>query len=95
MKRLGTFLNEKGASEVTFMPFSANYLDADPSFPRVLPMDVARPAPGWNAVAVSVWKLQKFRVSGPAWPDRIKPQIRIGRGILLWYFPRDHVEVHP
>jgi hypothetical protein len=22
---------------------------------------------------------------------RIKPQIRIGRGILVWHFPRDHV----
>jgi hypothetical protein len=87
MKRLGTYLHGVGAKEVTFMPFSPNYAAADPDFPRILPMDPASPAPGWNAVSISVWKLARFRASGPVWPDREKVQIRIGRGILLWHFP--------
>ncbi len=87
MKRLGAYLHTVGAKEVTFMPFSPNFAAADPTFPRVLPMDPAKPAPGWNAVSISVWKLARFRASGPVWPDREKVQIRIGRGILLWHFP--------
>lgn len=87
MRRLGAYLNTVGAKEVTFMPFSPNFAEADPTFPRILSMDPATPAPGWNAVSITVWKVGRFHTSGPVWPDREKVQIRIGRGILLWYFP--------
>jgi len=87
MKRLGAYLRTTGATGVTFMPFDGSFADADPSFPRILPMDPQHPAPGWNAVSISAWKVKRFGVSGPVWPDAEKAPIRIGRGILLWRFP--------
>ena len=84
MKRLGKRLARAGASKVTFDPFNQTYatLAGDP-FPRIVPGDPAHPSPGWNAVSVTSWKV--FGV--PKWADRIPPQERIGRSILLWYFP--------
>jgi hypothetical protein len=34
MKRLGAYLHAVGAEEVTFMPFSPNFAEADPTFPE-------------------------------------------------------------
>ncbi len=42
------------------------------------------PSPGWNALSVATWKLVGF----PEWADRIPPPQRIGRSILVWYFPK-------
>jgi hypothetical protein len=84
MKRLGERLQRAGASEVTFNPFNKTYPSlAGHSFPRMLPGDVAHPSPGWNAVSVSTWKI----FGTPVWPYGVQPQERIGRSILLWYFP--------
>jgi hypothetical protein len=84
MKRLGERLRLVGASEVTFESFNKTYPAlAGDAFPRVLPVDSGHPAPGWNAVSISAWKV--FGV--PKWPDRVPPQERVGRSILLWYFP--------
>jgi hypothetical protein len=83
MKRLGDFLRAEGVSEVAFSPFNGTYLWSGHPFPRILPVDPAHPSPGWNAVSVTMWKT--FR--DPAWADRIEPQWRIGRSILLWRLP--------
>jgi hypothetical protein len=84
MKRLGERLRHAGATEVTFESFNKTYpMLAGESFPRILPADSAHPAPGWNAVSVSAWKI--FGV--PKWADRVPPQERVGRSTLLWYFP--------
>jgi hypothetical protein len=48
-------------------------------FPRILPVDPDHPAPGWNAVSVSTWKI--FGV--PQWANRMSSQERVGRSILL------------
>jgi hypothetical protein len=49
------------------------------------------PGPGWNAISVSPWKLSRLgtRLMGnvPLWPDRYKPTERVGKSILLYYFP--------
>ena len=84
MKRLADRLWRAGAAEVTFESFNKTYpaLAGDP-FPRILPVDSDRPAAGWNAVSVSTWKI--FGV--PKWADRMQPQERVGRSILLWHFP--------
>jgi hypothetical protein len=84
MKRLADRLRRAGATEVTFVPFNRTYpaLAGHP-FPRMLPGDPARPSPGWNAVSVSTWKI----FGPPAWPASIPPRERIGRSILLWWFP--------
>jgi hypothetical protein len=84
MKRLGQRLARAGATEVTFEPFNKTYsMLAGDAFPRILPVNPDRPAPGWNAVSVTAWKV--FGV--PKWADRLDPQERVGRSIRLWYFP--------
>ena len=84
MKRLASRLRRAGAAEVTFEPFNKTFATlAGDAFPRILPVDSKRPAPGWNAVSISTWKI--FGV--PKWADRIPPQERVGRSILLWHFP--------
>jgi hypothetical protein len=84
LKRLGERLGHAGANEVTFESFNKTYPAlAGDAFPRILPVDSSHPAPGWNAVSISAWKV--FGV--PKWADRVPPQERVGRSILLWYFP--------
>jgi hypothetical protein len=34
-------------------------------------------------VSITIWKVFGF----PAWADATPPQYRVGRSILLWYFP--------
>ena len=84
MKRLGDRLRRAGATAVAFDPFHKTYPSlAGDAFPQILPMDSDKPSPGWNAVSISAWKI--FGV--PKWADGRRPQERIGRSILLWYFP--------
>jgi hypothetical protein len=83
MKRLGDFLQTAGAAEVAFSPFNRTYAWAGHPFPRLLPVNPNYPSPGWNAVSVTMWKT----FGDPAWADRLQPQRRIGRSILLWYVP--------
>jgi hypothetical protein len=58
------------------------------------PMDFGSPlapAPGWNAVSLTQWKVMRMGVDPPLtpWPDRttMKPIERVGKGMLLYYFP--------
>jgi hypothetical protein len=83
MKRLGEYLAQAGAARVTFTPFNRTYGLAGDPMPEMAPSDPDRPSPGWNAVSITMWKVFGF----PAWADRVAPQKRIGRSILLWYFP--------
>ena len=84
MKRLAARLHQAGATEVTFEPFNKTYPTlAGDAFPRILPVDTEHPAPGWNAVSVSTWKV--FGI--PQWANHMTPQERAGRSILLWHVP--------
>ncbi len=85
MKRLGVWLERAGATHLTFSPFNRTYELAGHPLPPMTPGDSDRPSPGWNAVSVTIWKVFGF----PRWADRIAPQHRIGRSILLWYFPEN------
>ena len=78
MKRLEAFLEHEHATNVTFAPFNRTYRMAIPATPG----DRDHPSPGWNAVSITIWKVFGY----PSWADRIPPQRRIGRSILLWYF---------
>jgi len=49
----------------------------------MLPGRTEAPSPGWNAVSVTIWKVFGF----PEWANRVPEQRRIGRSILVWYFP--------
>ena len=85
MKRLGAFLAQAGATNLTFTPFNRTYAMAGHPLPPMTPGDTGHPTPGWNAVSITIWKVFGF----PAWADRIPPQNRIGRSILVWYFLPD------
>ena len=92
LKRLGHRLAEAGAEWVVFTQWPPADLQKEHGFPLVIRSDVPRPSPGWNAVSVTVWK--EFRMwlfdthpEVTPWPDTIPPQERVGKSILLWYFP--------
>lgn len=91
LKRLSVRLRELGVTEVAFTTTFAVDFQAL-GFPRVVPNNFERPLPGWNAVSLTL--LQVIRANLKAehpeiriWPDYFKPTERIGKGILLWYFP--------
>ncbi len=90
MTRLATRLREIGASSVTFMPLVFDFYDRR----GLPPMDFGSPlapAPGWNAVGLTEWKVRRMGAIPPVipWPDRttMKPIERVGKSILLYYFP--------
>ena len=82
LKRLAHRLQEVGATDVTFDRYVVTDLQAL-GFPRVHPMHRDYPSPGWNALGIGVWKESDLF----AWPDRFPAQERVGKSILLWYFP--------
>jgi hypothetical protein len=90
IKRLGQRLRELNAPSVTFTPTITISLAAL-GFPPHQRNDVDAPAPGWNAVGVTHWKLNRmglpFGDTAPTWPDFVKPMERVGRSILLYYVP--------
>ena len=87
--RLGKRLRELGAPSVAFTPsVMVNFPKL--GFPRVVPNDVNRPLPGWNAVSVTA--LKRDRLSGGAaaynvklWPELMSPSEVVGRTIWLYY----------
>jgi hypothetical protein len=83
MNRLATYLARVGAERVAFLPFNFTYLRGGHPLPPLTPVDTDHPSPGWNAVSITTWKLYGF----PAWAERIPPQERVGRSILLWHIP--------
>jgi len=98
VKRLARRLDQLGVKEVTFDPFTLTAVMAGRLSPIAHPTDYSNPAPGWNAVSVSFWKLTPctkhriidsvpLKIADQPWPDRVKPVERVGRTILLYYFP--------
>jgi hypothetical protein len=89
MKRLGQRLREVGATEVAFDPFIVAHLEAVHGFPPIKPLPLEGPAPGWNAVSLTMLKLNRLGLQNQPeiqlWPDRIPPTERVGKGVLLWY----------
>ena len=83
LKRLAKRLHEVGATSVTLNNFDYADLEKEHGFPPIHGMNSQVPFEGWNALGVTLWK--EFRVA--TWPDRIKPTERVGKGMLLWYFP--------
>jgi hypothetical protein len=91
MKRLGQRLRELNAPSVAFTPTISISLAAL-GFPPHQQNDADAPAPGWNAVKVTHWKLYRMGLpvddpNGRTWPDVVKPTERVGRSILLYYVP--------
>jgi hypothetical protein len=92
MKRLSARLREVGAAEVAFDPFIIAHLEAVHGFPHIKPLDPNGPQPGWNAVSLTMLKLDQMglRREHPKyqlWTARMRPQERVGRSVLLYYVP--------
>lgn len=96
MLRLSARLRELGAQSVAFSPFINAYLHDYHGFPPIQPSDPVNPSPGWNAVSITVWKVTRMGLyedhkEVTLWPDLFKPRERVGRGVLLYYFPPSQV----
>ena len=92
MKRLAARLREVGATQVTFDPIVLADFEGEMGFPQMAPANAAAPAPGWNAVSLSYWKVRRLGLLDThpemvLWPDRVPPGERVGEGTMLWYFP--------
>ena len=75
MKRLGARLQELGATEVAFDPFIVAHLEAVHGFPPIKPLDPNGPLPGWNAVSLTMLKLDRMGLKREhpeyqLWPER-------------------------
>jgi hypothetical protein len=92
INRLSRRLREVRAPQVTFDTFIVTKLEGMHGFPPTRQSDPQRPSPGWNAVSLTVLKvgrmgLVKEHSEYQLWPEHVKPQERVGKGILLYYFP--------
>jgi hypothetical protein len=95
LKRLSATLKKVGASRVSFFPRTLVDLEREYSFPQIVKDDAVNPRPGWNAVSITVLKsrigpYKAFYQDFPGllpWPERHPPHQRVGKGILLYYFP--------
>jgi len=92
MKRLSARLREAGARQLTFDPIVLADFEGQMGFPRIVPGNPLAPSPGWNAVSLSYWKVRRLGLlethpEAILWPDRVTPGERVGKGVLLWYFP--------
>jgi hypothetical protein len=92
MKRLALRARELGIREMAYETMGQSYVIAGNAFPKQLPFDWHRPAPGWNAVSVTLWKLRCFYTKGylppgDLWPDKATPVEKIGKSTYLFYFP--------
>ena len=83
LKRLSTRLHEAGATDVIFDKYIIGDWEKEHGFPRIHMMKKDTPSYGWNAIGVGLWKESRLVI----WPDSIKPHERVGKSILLWYFP--------
>jgi 4-amino-4-deoxy-L-arabinose transferase-like glycosyltransferase len=82
-KRLGQRLRALGVTDVNYSPYIVGELEREHGFPRIHILNRHSPLPGWNAVSMTVWK--ELRLVN--WPDRFPPRERVGKSMLLWYFP--------
>jgi 4-amino-4-deoxy-L-arabinose transferase-like glycosyltransferase len=89
--RVGKRLQELGVRQVAFAPFILADLRQH-GWPAVTKSDPWTPAPGWNVVSITVWKVARMGLmlqhpDTRLWPDTVKPTERVGKGMLLYYFP--------
>ena len=94
MKRTAARLRELGAQSVTLQPMVIAEYEEQLGFPKIARyvVDALNPAPGWNAISISEWKIGRLGLfekypQYTVWPDRAKPLERVGKGMLLYYFP--------
>lgn len=94
VSRLGRRLQALGVHEVTFMPGDDIQFGIQPGFEGItVNQNMASvPTSGWNAVGLTVLKTDRLGLLDThpeltLWPNVIPPTERVGKSILLWYFP--------
>jgi hypothetical protein len=92
IKRLSKRLHELGAKEVSFNSTLIEDFEKEQGFPHVRRINVQTPNPGWNAVGITTWKegrmgLGDQHMEVKLWADSIPPTERVGKSIVMWYFP--------
>jgi len=98
VRRLVRRPDQLGVQEITFSPYSSTSIMAGRLSPIAHPTNYSKPAPGWNAISVSFWKIHPcaanrpidgvpIKIADKPWPNQMKPLERVGRTILLYYFP--------
>jgi 4-amino-4-deoxy-L-arabinose transferase-like glycosyltransferase len=83
VKRLAARLHQLGATSVAYTGFVWAELEDHHNFPKIRSLDRFHPVEGYNAIGVTLLKAHRTIV----WPDQIKFQERVGKSILMWYFP--------
>jgi hypothetical protein len=92
INRLSRRLREAGAREVFLSLFNNAKYAEEHGFPPAYGALPQTPMPGWNAIGVSSLKTRRMNLwlTHPEitpWPERYKPLERVGKTILLYYFP--------
>jgi hypothetical protein len=93
MKRLAAKLHEVGARQVYFASADLGSLEQQFGLPHIIDrIDTMNPAPGWNAVSVTILKEHRLGLVDRypdlrPWPERIEGGEMIGKSIRLYYFP--------
>ena len=82
-KRLAQRLKEAGADSVFYTPYIYADLEKEHGFPKVYLLNDKGPMPGWNAAG---WSGLKILHQAP-WADRFPQFERVGKSMVLWYFP--------
>jgi 4-amino-4-deoxy-L-arabinose transferase-like glycosyltransferase len=92
MKRLSARLKQVHAKEVAYVSLNWADFEGEHGFPHRNGVHPAIPEPGWNAVDITFWKAFRMGLGDDhpevtPWPDLVPEQERVGKSILLYYFP--------
>jgi hypothetical protein len=93
IKRLAKRLHEVGATQVYLSTLLAADFEEQHGIPhRNDNLDVVHPPAGWVAIGFTYWKGSRLGLFNKypdltLWPDRYPPLERVGKSMLLWYFP--------
>ena len=93
IKRLSKRLKEVGAQEVYLDTLLVADFEKEHGIPHeITQLDVARPPTGWVAIGFTYWKQNRLGLFDrypqlTLWPDVTPPLERVGKSMLLWYFP--------
>jgi Dolichyl-phosphate-mannose-protein mannosyltransferase len=92
IKRAAERLHALGAQEVSFPQFIVADLEKEHGFPRLNPdIDFTHQPSGYFLAGATFWKAFRFGLPAdqPIWLDSVPPTERIGKGMFLWYRPKE------
>ncbi len=92
MKRLSARLKELHVTRINWLSSEYADFEGQHGFPHVTSAlrSPNAPLPGWNAIGVNSWKMGFV-----TWPNYFQPRERVGKSILLWYFPENTPSTTP